>query len=458
MPPMRDDTPLGVLWRRRWIVIATFLVFAGGTAVVSKTLTKIYSTSSTLLVVPSQQTGTFDAIQAGLVIARTYGDIIASDNIAEQVAARIGGLTKDRVQAAASFEVVSDTQLLKITTEDPSPRRAKAIADTYADVFITYARESLGNTTKAAVALADPAPLPDSPAKPKPTLYTLLAGLLGLGFGVALAFLRERLDFRLHSPEEIESRFELPVLGRVPRRGRSDVSLSAFTEAFRVLRTNLQFAGADRPLRTIAITSGVEGEGKTTTTLQLALATAEIGTDVMLIDADIRRPSLQKAVMPVQPAPLQPGFADYLVGAAPLDDVIHDTPRANLELVPTGSLPDEHLEPGMPPSLARLLETRLGRTAIGGFAASADLVLLDCPPLSVGADASVLAGRVDGVILVIDLEASTERTVRDAVRQLRAVKANVLGLVINRDRTAEPTSGYEYHVGHNRRERVAARS
>ena len=457
MPPMRDDTPLAVLWRRKWIVVLTFLVFAVGTAIVSKTLTKIYSTSSTLLVVPSQQTGTFDAIQASQVIARTYGNIIASDNIAQQVATRLGGgLTKDEVHGETSFEVVADTQLLKTTVEDPSPTRARAIANAYASEFIAYAQTHLGTTTKATVALADAAPLPDSPVKPKPTLYTLLAGLLGLGFGVALAFLRERLDFRLRSPEEIESRFEMPVLGRVPRRGRSEVSANAFTEAYRVLRTNLQFAGGDRPLRTIAVTSGVEGEGKTTTTLQLALASAEIGTSVLLIDADVRRPSLQKAVMPDQPLPLQPGFADYLVGQSSLDDVIHPSGRSNLELVPTGSLPDELVDPGTPPSLSKLLETRLGRTAIGGFAASADLVLLDCPPLSVGADASVLAGRVDAVILVVDLEASTERSVRDALRQLQTVKANVLGLVINRDRSAEPSSGYEYHVGDRRPERITA--
>ena len=446
---MREGSTLEILWRRRWIILASFLVAAVGAAIISKSLTRIYATSSTLLVVQSQQQQTFDAVQAAQVTARTYSDIITSPNIARRVAAAMGGgTTADEVENAVSVDPVVETQLLKIRAEDPSPRRAKEIADSYAKVVIDYARTLLEPTTRAKVTLADAAPLPDSPTRPKPTLYTLIAGLLGLGLGIGLAFLRERLDFRLRSPEDVESRFDVPILGRIPRRGRTEVSVNAFTEAFRVLRTNLRFASSDRPIRTIAVTSSVEGEGKTTTVANLALASAEIDTRVLAIDADVRRPSLQRELLPDQGRPLFPGFGDYLTGRAGLDAVMHPTPLPNIEFVPPGDVPaEESLQDGRLPSLARLLETRLGRTAVGGFAAGADLVLFDCPPLSVGADASVIASQVDAVILVLDLQASTERSVRNAMRQLETVKAPILGIVLNRERTAERHYGYEYHMG-----------
>ena len=456
---MRDETVLSVLWRRKWIVIVTFLVLSAGTAALSKSLPKIYATSSRLIVVQAQDASSFDAAQAAQVTARTYADLIANANFAQEVANRIGGgTTKDDIETATSFEAVTDTQLLKITAEDRSAAKAQRIANTYALVFVDYARTRLATTTKATVSLAAAAPLPDAPARPKPTLYTVLAGILGLVLGTALAFLRERLDFRFRSSEDIETRFDVPVLGRIPRRGKGEISVNNFTDAFRVLRTNLAFAAGERRLRTLVIASGLEGEGKTTTVVQLALANAEIGTSVLLVDADIRRPALEQAIVPNRTEPLEPGFGDYLVGRATLDEVIHPTGTSNVDLVPAGSAPQSSV-PGdaTPPSLSDLLETRLGRTALGGFAASGDLVVLDTPPLSVGADAAVLAGRVDGVILVVDLEDSTEQSVRNALRQLEAVKANVLGLVLNRDRSAEATSGYEYlRAAGSKRERLTA--
>jgi len=204
-------------------------------------------------------------------------------------------------------------------------------------------------------------------------------------------------------------------------------------------------------VRTIALTSARESEGKTTITAQLALASAEIDAHVLLVDADLIRPSLQKLIMPGHTEPLKPGLSNYLVGGASAEEAIHPTDLPNVDIVPTGP---------RPPSLAGLLESRRGRAAIADLAGEAELVLLDCPPLGVGADAAVLATRVDGVILVIDMETATQESVRTALRQLENVKARVLGLVLNRDRSAEPTSGYEYlaEQAGKRGDRAAARS
>ena len=435
---MRNDSPLAVILRRKWIIIGTFVVIVLTTAVVSKTLEKIYATSATLLVAQnsSSDAPTFDTVQASQAIARSYADIIDSPNIAEQVARRLGdGATKDYVEASMSFEPVPETQLLKVTAEDPDPQRAKEIADTYATVFTEYARNNLADTTKATITLADAAPRPEAPARPKPTLYTAVAALLALALGVALAFLRERLDRRLRTQEDVESAFDKPVLARVPRRGRSDASITAFKEAHRILRTNLQFAAGGTRLKSIAITSGREGEGKTTTAANLAIASAEVGLHVLVVEADFRRPALQHALMPNSTEPLRPGLSNYLVEAATLDEIIFPSGRPNIDIVPSGPLP---------PTPSALLESRRGHEAAAELSREADLVIIDCPPLSIGADASVVAGWVDGVVVVLDLSTSTDQSVRSALRQLDAVQAPLLGLLLNRDRTATPSS-YDYY-------------
>ena len=430
---MSNTSPLAVVWRRKGIVLAVFLAFTIGTAIVSKTLPKVYSTDATLFVSLSSEQS-FDSVQASQALARSYADIIESPNIAQIVADRIGG-SKGDIESSASFEPVQDTQLLQINAEDRDPDRAKQIADTYANVFIEYAQRNLRDT-QATITLADAAPLPGSPARPKPTLYTLVAAILGLAIGLALAFLRDRLDNRLRTSEDVETRFDSPVLARIPRRGRSDTSITAFREANRILRTNLQFAGKGRALRSIAVTSGREGEGKTTIVSQLAIASAEVGQRVIVVEADFRRPALQAELLPDSTEPLRPGLSNYLVEAASLDDALFATARPNIDILPAGPLP---------PSPSALLESRRGRDAVSELLGEADLVIIDCPPLSIGADASVIAGWVDGVIVVVDLGGSTDANVRSALRQLEAVEARTLGLVLNRDRSVEPSS-YDYYL------------
>jgi polysaccharide biosynthesis transport protein len=434
---MKNDSPLAVIARRKWIVIGVLLAFVVTTAVASKTLEKIYVTHSTLLVALPADTASFDSVQASQAIARSYADIIESPNVAQLVADRLpDSPDRDNILAKTTFEPVEQTQLLQIGVEDPSAGRAKQIADTWADVATEYARTRLEPTTGATLTVADRAPRPSSPDRPKPTLYTLVAAIIGLALGLGAAFLRDRLDRRLRTADDVEERFDAPVLARIARRGRSAQSVTAFREAFRILRTNLQFTSHGRRLRSIAVTSGQGGEGKTTTVAQLAMACAEVGQRVIVIEADFRRPALQHELIPDGDEPLRPGLSNYLVEAAELEEVVFPTGLPNVDIVPSGPLP---------PSPSALLESRRGRTLVQELCnGEADVVLIDCPPLTIGADASVIAGWVDGVVVIVDLHSSTHDSVREALRQLDAVHATTLGLVLNRDRGAEPTS-YDYY-------------
>jgi capsular exopolysaccharide synthesis family protein len=197
------------------------------------------------------------------------------------------------------------------------------------------------------------------------------------------------------------------------------------------------------------VTSGRDGEGKTTSVAQLASAYAEVGQRVIVIEADFRRPALQREMIPDRDEPLRPGLSNYLVEAVELDEIVFPTGRPNVDIVPAGPLP---------PSPSALLESQRGRALVQELHNSAaDVVLIDCPPLTIGADASVIAGWVDGVTLIVDLESSTYDSVRIALRQLDAVQASTLGLVINRDRGAAPSS-YDYYAPISAEAEMAAES
>ena len=418
------------------MVLAILAVFVVSAGVISKILPKVYSATSTLIVVQNGNAASFDAIQAAQVTARTYSDIVSAPAIAAAVAHQIGGgATTASVGSAVSVSPVTETQLLRITADDRSPLRAQRLANIYASVVIRYTHRSLGATAGATVALASGATRPTTPARPKPSLYVLVAAILGAFVGVGGAFLLERLDTRLRTADEVRERFSETILARMPRRGRSGTSTNAFSEAFGLLRTNLQFASADGLPGVIAVTSAREGEGKTTCVSEMAFAMAEVDMRVLVVDADFRRPMLQKVVMPEQHEPLRRGLSSYLVGGCSLDEIVYDTGRPGVELVPTGPLPA---------SPAAFLESHKVESSLRELAERVDLVLVDCPPLSAGADASTLAGLVDGVIVVVDLDRSDERTVREVLGQLKTVRASLLGFVLNRDRAIELAYDYGY--------------
>lgn len=422
---MSSDNLLTVVWRRKWIVLATMVLLAAATYAYATTQEKVYETSATLLIAQPRDSQTFDAVQASQVAARTYGDVLTSPNIAAEVSDALGGRpTGDELESTVSAEPVPETQLLRITVEANDPQQAKRIADTYADVFTAYVRRTLTPVTKVTVTLADAAAVPDAAARPKPRLYAALALVLGFALGLALAALRDRLDTRIRSVEELEALIDAPVLARVPRRGRGELSATAFTEAFRVLRTNLQFAFPEGVLRTIAVTSQSPVEGKSTTISQLARVSAAAGNEVLVVEADIKRPSQQAFFRPDAAGRLAPGLTTFIVGGAALRDCVHATAISSVQLLPAG--------PPVP-SLSGLLESARGREVLDDLAGAGDLVLFDCPPLSVGADAATVAGRVDGVVLVVDMEQATRDSIREALRGLAAVRTRVLGVVANRD-------------------------
>jgi capsular exopolysaccharide synthesis family protein len=383
--------------------------------------------------------------------------------------------TPDALLREISVDPVAGSSIVSITASSQSPRQAQALANAFGraavnertaqlhrelDVAITNMRDNIkqvstdsgANATDTAplftqlaaleslrsgpdptMRLETPASVPETPVSPRKKL-SLIGGILaGLLLGVAGAFVLRALDSRREREDRLQD-MGLSVLARVPNLRRSRSGRHAFEEAFRFLRTALRFASSDHPYGTIAVTSAAEREGKTTTSSQLALAALEAGQTVILVEADAYRPALRRLIAAAPDDLDGPGLLDYLSERATLDEIVKPTATPGLSFVPAGSL-----ETG---SITGLIEQRQG-AFIQELAELADLVILDCPPVGPRSDAILIAAIADAVILVVDARHSRPEDVSDAARLLRSARAEVVGVVLNRDDS--PSAEYDYH-------------
>lgn len=283
------------------------------------------------------------------------------------------------------------------------------------------------------------ATVPTSPTSPDYIKNGVLAAFLGLLLGVGLAFLRERLDDRLRGRSDIERALQAPVLATIPRvatnkKNKHDLVTgsqpsSSASEAYRSLRTNLQFLMTQQNVRSVLVTSPSAGEGKSLTSANLAMVLAQAGQRVILVSCDLRRPTLERYFGIAS----EPGMSSWL--AAQDDDlsaVVQDPGIANLRVIASGPVP------GNP---AELLSSRRLRKLVDTLEDNCDIVLVDSPPALAVADASILASHVDGVLLVLNALSTHRSAAARAKEELERVGASLLGCVYN----AYDASGSPYY-------------
>lgn len=305
---------------------------------------------------------------------------------------------------------------------------------TYAQLYTAYTGNQANTLT-----LVEPATPNYTPIGPQTSTNVLLAGAIGALLAVGAILLLEYLDDTVKSGDEVAELTGLPFLGQIPRvREKVAEQLltqreprSAFSESFRTLRTNLQFSGFDRPLRTILVTSPQPTEGKSTVVANLGVVLAQAGRRVIVVDTDLRRPILHHIFGQNNDW----GLTGALFGEGNrTDDGLLPTGVENLSFLPSGPLPPNPSE-------------ILGSQRMGDFLAhlqeQADVILLDSPPLLTMADASVLAARVDGVILVADAGRTRREALKKAAEALRRIGAHVLGVALNR--VGLRSEGYSYY-------------
>ena len=287
-----------------------------------------------------------------------------------------------------------------------------------------------------------PATVPTSPSSPKPLVDAILAGFLGLILAVAYVLMREFLDDRIKAQQQLESITEgLPVLGIIPRlpewKNRKDHPLitvqrpkSPPAEAYRGLRTSVQFAGLERKAKVIEVTSASMGEGKTTTSANLAVSLAETGAEVVVVGADLRKPRIHEFF----DIDNDKGMTSVLVGEVSLDEVLKPVAEIeHLTVLPSGPVP---------PNPSELLGSRQARELLEDLTQRFDYVVLDSPPVLPVTDAAVLSGAVDVVVLVCAANDTTIKQLSKALQLLEQVDAPMLGTVLN---GASESDAYVYY-------------
>jgi len=368
----------------------------------------------------------------------TVQKFIDSDLQATQAEIQSAQAQANALQALTSRTAAQDASLATLQAEVTS------LQATYATMlgFSTAGSANLLSVIQPAVA-------PTTPISPRPLLNVLLAVVLGVLIAGAVVYLLAYLDDSVQTPEAVEALTGLPTLGTVLRMAGDAKQgemyrlatlvypRSAAAEAYRTLRTNVDFTAVDDPIRTLVVTSAVSGEGKTVTAANLAIAFALAGRRVMLVDADLRRPSIHT----IFNLPNTEGLTSLLYSdQANLDTIAHSNLHERLRVVTSGPLP---------PNPAELTGSERMRKVFERLKATADLVIVDSPPLQAVTDAAVLSSYLDGTILVIDASRTHRATIREAREALAKANARVIGVVLNRVSSRRYTTGDPYSNYYN---------
>jgi polysaccharide biosynthesis transport protein len=284
-----------------------------------------------------------------------------------------------------------------------------------------------GELKTSNIRVVDAAETPRSPVTPNTRNNLLLALFGGSTLAVGLAFFFEYMDNRIKSPEEMKQHLGLPFLGMVPALFDSGVDSplinngvpNNFSESFRAVRTNLLFSSADEGGRSIVVTSTAPGEGKTVVASNLAMALAQAGQRVLLIDADMRKPRVHLVFEMLQ----EPGLSNVLVGNAKSSEAIRTTTVPGLWVMPAGLLP---------PNPAELLGSKRFKDFMASLGGHFDWVMIDTPPVMAVTDSSVVAHLVNGVLFVVGAEMTNRHAAVRALEQLGHARAKFVGTVLNR--------------------------
>ncbi len=330
------------------------------------------------------------------------------------------------------------TKQLALTRLD---RRTSSASELYRMLSQKYHEAKIqAEVSQGNIRLIEGADLPLAPFKPKTLLNMGIAGLVGLALGLGAVLLREHLEDTIQTVDGAEKALALPLLGVIPWQRRRTMSRlitlreprAPVSEAYRSLRTNLKFLTADS-LRTITLTSAGAGEGKSTTIANLAVTFAQGARRVLLVDADMRKPTQHE----IFELPNDVGLSTLLTGATRIEDAIQHTSLTTLDVMTCGPLP---------PDPAELLDSPQMAAVLAELRKRYDLVLFDAPPIIAVADASILGAQLDGLIVLLGLNRVSRRAAKHALQRLQATQIRVWGMIASGMRSDHDPYYHAYYA------------
>ena len=427
---------------RRWLLIIIVGLLGGAVAWgYAATLPAQYQATNSVFVTSDRGETTSELLQTSTFtqnLVESYAQLATTPTVLGPVINQLGLNTSTQALASRVSAVTPlNTVFIEITVTSRSAAQAVDLADAVSDSLATavenLAPKGPDNLPSITVKTVSPAQLPGSPFAPNTQLIVLTGLLLGLALGVLYALAREVFDTRVSTEKDLDRVSSDPLLGKVGRKKRTDPSglvmrvmpHSAMAEAYRRVRANLEFIDVDSPPRSAVVTSAVTRDGKSTTAINLALAMAERSPRVLLIDADLRRPSIAELC----DLEGDVGLTTVLLGDVGPDDAIVRW-SDGLDVLPSGAVP---------PNPGQLLGSDAMKTLMQRLLQDYDFIVVDSPPLLPATDALGLSHLTDGAIVVARYKSTTRQQLATTLGSLEAVNARILGIVLNqvRERRAE---------------------
>ncbi|WP_052109688.1 polysaccharide biosynthesis tyrosine autokinase [Knoellia sinensis] len=434
--------------RRRWRTLVTVALGVLALAAALTLLSTPQYTSSTQFFVSTADSANSSQLAQGGTFTqqrvKSYSELLKAPKLLDPVIAESGvDLTPTTLGEKITATTPPDTVLIDVTVTDASPTRARDIAAGIAEVFPTVVSDlekvspSADSPVKVTL-LRDPT-VAESPVSPNPVRNIALGLVLGLLLGFGAAVLKHLMDTKLRSKEDVEVLTDAVLLGGIPFDPDADKHPliiqadphAGRAEAFRALRTNLQFIDAANHPRVMVVTSAIANEGKTSTTANLALAMAESGASVCVVEGDLRRPRLLNYLG----LPGSVGLTDVLIGRYTVDDVLQPFGDQSLSVLGAGA---------SPPNPSELLGSTAMRTLLDDLRRRFDYVLVDGAPILPVTDSSVLTRLADGALVVAGSGIVNKTQFEDALETLETVNGTVLGVVLNRMPRESRGGYYDY--------------
>lgn len=436
--------------RRNWklLLAGTLAGLLGGGA--ASILVQPTYTVETQLFVAIQSSGSIQELQQGNTFSQarvqSYVKTVTTPVVLQPAIDTLGldvsaNDLSERVKATTELNTV----LINISVSDASPVQAAAIAQAVADSLVkavdSLEKPTAGGTSPVSLSIITPAVAPAEPSAPNTRLNLLLGLLAGSALGTGAVAVRTSFDFRIRGEADLRRVTDAALLGgiafdqeavRKPLLTQAQPQ-SPRAESFRQLRTNLKFANVSGQADTVLITSSLPGEGKSTTATNLAIALAQAGQSVCLVDADLRRPMIHEYLGLDRTL----GLTTALVGSADINDLLQQWGEDNLFILAAGQIP---------PNPSELLGSVEMKLLLQRLEQAFDIVIVDAPPLLPVTDAAVLSQHVGGVVLVIGSQKIKHQDLEKSLNALSMVGARLLGVVLNRLPGRGPDSyAYSYH-------------